>query len=45
LRGGLVDRLAQAELEWKPFDKNSTAWRTLLYRDRHEFRMADLIAP
>jgi len=41
----IADRLAQAENAWQPFDRNSSAWRTLLYRDPHEFRMADLIAP
>jgi hypothetical protein len=40
----IADRLAQAEGEWKPFDRRS-AWRYLLYRDPHEFRLADLIAP
>ena len=41
----IADRLAQAENAWKPFDRSLSAWRTLLYRDPHEFRMADLIAP
>ena len=40
----IADRLAQAEGEWKPFDRRR-AWRYLLYRDPHEFRLADLIAP
>ena len=40
----IADRLAQAEGEWKPFERSS-AWRSLLFRDPHEFRFADLIAP
>jgi hypothetical protein len=40
----IADRLAQAEGQWKPFER-STAWRTLLYRDPHRFRLADLLAP
>jgi pimeloyl-ACP methyl ester carboxylesterase len=40
----IADRLAQAEGQWKPFDRRS-AWRNLLFRDPHEFRLADLIAP
>jgi hypothetical protein len=40
----IADRLAQAEGEWKPFDRRS-AWRYLLYRNPNEFRLADLIAP
>jgi len=41
----IADRLAQKQNAWKSFDRNSSAWRTLLYRDPHDFRMADLIAP
>lgn len=40
----IADRLAQAEGQWKPFER-SGAWRSLLYRDPHTFRLADLIAP
>jgi len=40
----IADRLAQEEGQWKPFDRRS-AWRYLLYRDPHEFRLADLLAP
>jgi len=40
----IADRLAQVEGEWKPFERSS-AWRTLLYRDPHRFRLADLFAP
>ncbi|KFN43469.1 esterase/lipase family protein [Arenimonas oryziterrae] len=40
----IADRLAQPEGKWKPFERSS-AWRSLLYRDPHEFRLADLIAP
>jgi len=40
----IADRLAQAEGEWKPFERSS-ALRELLFRNPHEFRFADLIAP
>jgi pimeloyl-ACP methyl ester carboxylesterase len=40
----IADRLAQAEGQWRPFDRRS-AWRYLLYRNPHDFRLADLIAP
>jgi pimeloyl-ACP methyl ester carboxylesterase len=40
----IADRLAQVEGQWKPFERSS-AWRTLLYRDPHRFRLADLFAP
>ena len=40
----IADRLAQEEGKWKPFERSS-AWRSLVYRDPHEFRLADLIAP
>jgi pimeloyl-ACP methyl ester carboxylesterase len=40
----IADRLAQAEGEWKPFERSS-AWRSLLYRDPNNFRLADLLAP
>jgi pimeloyl-ACP methyl ester carboxylesterase len=40
----IADRLAQSEGRWKPFER-STAWHSLLYRDPHRFRFADLIAP
>ena len=40
----IADRLAQEEGKWQPFDRRS-AWRFLLYRNPHEFRLADLIAP
>jgi hypothetical protein len=40
----IADRLAQAEGKWKPFERSS-ALRELLFRDPHEFRFADLIAP
>jgi pimeloyl-ACP methyl ester carboxylesterase len=40
----IADRLAQAEGEWKPFERSS-AWRSLLFRDPRDFRLADLIAP
>jgi pimeloyl-ACP methyl ester carboxylesterase len=41
----IADRLAQARGEWSPFDRDASAWRSLLYRDPHKFRLADLIAP
>lgn len=41
----MADRLAQKEGEWKPFDKNATAFHSLFFRDPHRFRLADLIAP
>jgi len=40
----IADRLAQPEGQWKPFVR-SKGLRELLYRDPHEFRFADLIAP
>ena len=40
----IADRLAQDEGKWKPFERRS-AWRYLLFRDPHDFRLADLIAP
>ena len=40
----IADRLAQAEGEWKPFVRTG-AWRSLVYRDPHRFRLADLLAP
>jgi hypothetical protein len=40
----IADRLAQPEGQWKPFERSS-ALRELLFRDPHEFRFADLIAP
>lgn len=39
----IADRLAQAEGQWKPFDRKS--WRSLLYRNPHQFRLANLLAP
>lgn len=40
----VANRLAQAEGQWRPF-KGDHALHSLLYRDPHEFRLADLIAP
>ena len=40
----IADRLAQAEGGWKPF-RRSHALHSLLYRNPHRFRLADLIAP
>lgn len=40
----IADRLAQAEGAWKPF-KRSHALHSILYRNPHHFRLADLIAP
>lgn len=40
----IADRLAQLEGEWKPFVRDS-AWRSLLFRNPRDFRLADLIAP
>ena len=40
----IADRLAQAEGQWKPFERNH-ALHSLLYRNPHRFRLADLIAP
>ena len=40
----IADRLAQAEGAWKPFKRNH-ALHSLLYRNPHRFRLADLIAP
>ena len=40
----IADRLAQAEGQWKPFERSGT-WRSLIYRDPHRFRLADLLAP
>ncbi len=40
----IANRLAQAEGQWKPFTRDH-ALHSLLYRDPHEFRLADLIAP
>ena len=40
----VADRLAQAEGAWKPFERTA-GLRSLLYRDPHRFRFADLIAP
>jgi len=41
----MADRLAQKEGQWEPFDKKATAFHSLLFRDPHRFRLADLIAP
>ena len=41
----MADRLAQKEGEWTPFDKKATRLHSLLFRDPHRFRLADLIAP
>lgn len=40
----IADRLAQIEGAWKPFERDGV-FRSLLYRDPHRFRLADLIAP
>jgi pimeloyl-ACP methyl ester carboxylesterase len=40
----IADRLAQAEGAWAPFVRSS-ALRSVLFRDPHRFRLADLIAP
>jgi pimeloyl-ACP methyl ester carboxylesterase len=40
----IANRLAQAEGQWKPF-KGEHALHSLVYRDPHAFRFADLIAP
>ncbi|CAN5331250.1 alpha/beta hydrolase [soil metagenome] len=40
----IADRLAQAHGAWKPFER-SPGLRSLLYRDPHRLRFADLIAP
>ena len=40
----IANRLAQEEGAWKPFERTA-GLRTLLYRDPHSFRFADLIAP
>lgn len=40
----IADRLAQEEGKWKPFVRTGT-FRSLLYRDPHQFRLADLLAP
>ena len=40
----VADRLAQAEGAWKPFERTA-GLRSLLYRDPHRFRFADLSAP
>ena len=40
----IADRLAQREGRWKPFERSS-AWQSLIYRNPHHFRLADLIAP
>ena len=40
----IADRLAQPPGKWKPFVRTG-AWRSLVYRNPHEFRLADLIAP
>lgn len=40
----IADRLGQAEGKWRPFRRDS-AWRSLLFRDPRNFRLADLIAP
>ena len=40
----IADRLAQAQGKWKPF-KRSHALHSILYRNPHQFRLADLIAP
>lgn len=39
----IADRLAQAEGQWQRFDRNG--WRGVFFRDPHERRLADLIAP
>ncbi len=40
----IADRLAQAAGQWKPFEQRNT-WHSLLYRDPHNFRLANLLAP
>ena len=40
----IADRLAQEAGAWKPFERTA-GLRSLLYRDPHSFRFADLIAP
>lgn len=40
----IADRLAQPEGDWKPLDR-SDPLRALLFRDPHQPRLADLIAP
>jgi len=40
----IANRLAQAEGQWRPF-KPDHALHSLLYRNPHAFRLADLIAP
>jgi pimeloyl-ACP methyl ester carboxylesterase len=40
----IANRLAQAEGQWRPF-KGDHALHSLLYRDPHAFRLADLLAP
>lgn len=40
----IADRLAQAAGQWKPFEQRN-AWQSLLYRDPHNFRLANLLAP
>lgn len=39
----IADRLAQPEGQWQRFDRNG--WRGVFFRDPHERRLADLIAP
>lgn len=39
----IADRLAQEEGNWRRFDRNG--WRGVFYRDPHERRLADYIAP
>jgi pimeloyl-ACP methyl ester carboxylesterase len=40
----IADRLAQIEGQWKPFER-TRAWHSMVYRDPHRFRLADLLAP
>lgn len=40
----IADRLAQLEGQWKPFQR-SALWHSLIYRDPHRFRLANLLAP
>ena len=40
----IANRLAQTEGQWQPF-KADHALHSLLYRDPHKFRFADLLAP
>jgi hypothetical protein len=40
----IADRLAQAQGKWKPFERTS-GLKSMLFRDPHRFRFANLIAP